>query len=156
MPGELRDARALARWVAISTGALPCGLRGARTLARRVLQYARVHYPVDCGVHGHLPGGFCNMQGRIALWIAGCTGACPAGLQYARAHYTLDCGVHERLPVGFAICTGAYLMNLQRAWALARQVCNVHSKVSVKPDCSEVGVKPWLQWSGCETLAAVE
>ncbi|OWM89109.1 hypothetical protein CDL15_Pgr026272 [Punica granatum] len=69
LPDELCDAQALARWVAICTGALPCGLRGARTLARRVLH---------------------------ALWIAGCTGACqacfaickgalPCGLRVARA-----------------------------------------------------------------------
>ncbi|PKI70842.1 hypothetical protein CRG98_008733 [Punica granatum] len=84
----------------ICTGALSCRLRGARALAQRVLQNARAHCPVDCGVHG-----------RISLWIARCTGACPAS---------------------FAICTGAYLMDLQRsrdARALARRICNMHRRI---------------------------
>ncbi|OWM76957.1 hypothetical protein CDL15_Pgr011682 [Punica granatum] len=41
--------------------------------------------PVDCGVRGRLPDGFCNKHGRIALWIAGCTSAYLMDLQRSRA-----------------------------------------------------------------------
>ncbi|PKI57940.1 hypothetical protein CRG98_021655 [Punica granatum] len=93
---RLQEARAPAWRVAGCTGACPADL-----------QYVRAHCPMDCEVHGRLPGGFaictgalpcglrgvralarriCNMRGRIALWIVGCTSAYPTGLQYARAH----------------------------------------------------------------------
>ncbi|PKI65471.1 hypothetical protein CRG98_014129 [Punica granatum] len=108
LPDELCDAQALARWVAICTGALPCGLRGARTLARRVLH---------------------------ALWIAGCTGACQACFAICKG--ALPCGLRVAralarcLPGEFATCTGAYPMDLQDARTLDRRICNMHGCIAL-------------------------
>ncbi|PKI38232.1 hypothetical protein CRG98_041371 [Punica granatum] len=56
---------------AICTGALPCGLGGARTLARRD---ARALARRICSMHGCIPNG-----------LAKITGTCPANLQFAQA-----------------------------------------------------------------------
>ncbi|PKI76901.1 hypothetical protein CRG98_002688 [Punica granatum] len=138
---------------AICTGAFPCGLRGARALARRVLQYARVYCPVDCGVHGRLPGGFCNMHRLITSGLARIAGACPTNLQCAQAPTPWTCRMHGRLPSGIAICTGAYLMDLQRsrgacpvnlqcAQALTPWTCKMHGQLHcLKKDASHCLMK---------------
>ncbi|PKI53263.1 hypothetical protein CRG98_026343 [Punica granatum] len=92
---------------------LPGELRGARALARRV----------------------CNMHGRIALCIAGSTGACPAGFARCTGACPMSCMMHGRLPNGFAICMGALpcglhclkKKRLQEAQAPARRVAGCSS-----------------------------
>ncbi|PKI77720.1 hypothetical protein CRG98_001844 [Punica granatum] len=107
---------------AICTGALPWVLRGARALARRVLQYAQ-----DART---LARRICNMHGRIPNGLAKITGACLANLQCAQAPTPWTCRMHRRLLGGFAICTGAFPCGLRGARALARRVCNMHGHIA--------------------------